>query len=88
MLILHLPPPIQIITLKIFTGVYIIPILTQEQAIDIIRIWYIIEHRANPLTIKKCCFLLQILKTAVFSKIFRQGASPPVEIFFKKKLQF
>ena len=30
--------------------------LTQEQAMDIIRIWYIIKHRANPSTIKTLFF--------------------------------
>ena len=30
---------------------------TKEQAIDIIRIWYIFEHRASPSTIQKCCFI-------------------------------
>jgi len=30
--------------------------LTQEQAIDIIRIWCVIKHRANPSTIKMLFF--------------------------------
>ena len=37
----------------------------QEQAMDITRIWYIFEHRANPSTIKKSFFLTQLLKTAL-----------------------
>ena len=53
--------------------------LTQEQAIVIIRIWYIIEHRANPSTIKKCCFFTSNSEnSSFFWKFFARGASPPV----------
>ena len=46
----------------------------QEQAIDIIRIWNIIAHRANTLTIKKCCFFTSNPEiAAVYFKKIRQG---------------
>jgi len=40
--------------------------LTQDQAMDIIRIWYIIEHRANPSTIKKFCLFTSNSENSAF----------------------
>ena len=49
---------------------------------------HIIKHKANPSTIKKCCFLLQILKLQRFFLIFSRGASPPVPLLQPLKILF
>ena len=56
--------------------------LYKEQAIVIIRIWYIIEHRANPSTIKKCCFFFKFWKQQFFLN-FGRGAPQPLKIKFR-----
>ena len=62
--------------LKLYKEVFF---LTQEQAIVIIRIWYIIEQSTEPTLqrLKNGVFLLQILKTAVFFENICQEAKPP-----------
>ena len=49
---------------------------------NIKRIWYVIEHRANPSKIKNCCFLLKILKLLRFylKKISTGGNIPHVTL--------
>ena len=50
----------------------------------IIRIWYIIEHKANPSPIKNAVFLLQILKTPLLKIYF--GKLSIFATFSQKKL--
>ena len=50
---------------------------TQEQAMDILRIWYIIEQRAIPTTIKNSVYTLQVLKTVFISKFSTGQLTPP-----------
>ena len=49
---------------------------TPEHAINIIRIWYIIEHGSNPSTIKKYCFFTSNPENCAFSlKKYLTGGS-------------
>ena len=43
-----------------------------------IRIWYIIEHRANPSTIKKCYFFTLNSKNSDFKKKISPGGLAPL----------
>ena len=44
---------------------------------DIIRIWYIIKHRANPSTTKNLCFFTTNPEKQLFSKTFLEGGLAP-----------